>query len=312
MAWPAGNSGSVGFFAPQNGINGTLGIKLENSTEGNPLNGIYEKVEGSDNPVVGVSTLITFNSSATMTVAILGSIRTMRDFIEGPSILIPEIQDAIEYSKTDNGVSLSRLWLDNVTTTDFNFETVKGKDGKITVTDKKVDFEAGTYRFSSSFNYPQLEQLGPKEVLKESAHSLIEKFPDQTISLSFLSYTSKLLAGAWRFLTYFGRDSMISMLLLQPILSEGEGSAIEAVIGAVLDRINKTDGSAAHEETLGDYSTYLAFKKNETSTEPQYDYKMIDTDFFLPVVGLTLVALSFFSLTSILDSEILPRRLCRW
>jgi hypothetical protein len=102
-----------------------------------------------------------------------------------------------------------------------------------------LTFAAGQYRFSASFNYPQLEQLEPAEVLADTATDLITQNPDQTSSLSFLSYKDKLLAGTWRFLTYFGRDSMISMLLMQPILSE---DAIEAVIGAVLERINRTDG----------------------------------------------------------------------
>lgn len=107
--------------------------------------------------------------------------------------------------------------------------------------------------------------------------------PDQTTSLAFLSYEDKLLAGTWRFLTYFGRDSMISMLLMQPVLSEGENGAIEAVIGAVLERINRTDGTVCHEEVIGDYATYLNLKDNITSTEPRCDYKMIDTDYFLPI-----------------------------
>ncbi|KKY21832.1 putative glycogen debranching enzyme [Diplodia seriata] len=77
---------------------------------------------------------------------------------------------------------------------------------------------------------------------------------------------------------------MISLLLLQPVLSEGDGGAIEAVIGAVLERVNRTDGRVCHEETIGDYATYLNLQRNITSTAPLYDYKMIDTDFYLPVV----------------------------
>lgn len=77
---------------------------------------------------------------------------------------------------------------------------------------------------------------------------------------------------------------MIAYLLLEPILSKGNGSATEAVISAVLERINRTDGSVCHEETIGDYATYLNQQNNVTSTAPQYDYKMIDTDFYLPVV----------------------------
>ena len=84
-----------------------------------------------------------------------------------------------------------------------------------------------------------------------------------------------------------GRDSMIAYLLLEPVLSTGENSATEAVISAVLERINRTDGSVCHEETIGDYATYLNQQANLTSTAPQYDYKMVDTDFFLPVVMKT-------------------------
>ena len=110
-----------------------------------------------------------------------------------------------------------------------------------------MTFGAGAYQFDASFNYPQLEQLGPSEVLNEASSDLIKQNPDQTTSLSFLSYKDKLLAGTWRFLTYFGRDSMISMLLMQPILSD---AAIEAVISAVLERVNRTDGMYKLELTI--------------------------------------------------------------
>lgn len=70
---------------------------------------------------------------------------------------------------------------------------------------------------------------------------------------------------------------------MQPVLSEGENGAIEAVIGAVLERVNRTDGTVCHEEVIGDYATYLNLKDNITSTKPRCDYKMVDTDYFLPI-----------------------------
>jgi hypothetical protein len=149
---------------------------------------------------------------------------------------------------------------------------------------KTISLQAGYYVFSASFNYPQLTQLLPAQVLNNGSRALIEQQSDQTTSLSFLSYSEKLLAGAWRFLTYFGRDSMISALLLEPVLSQGNGSATEAVIGAVLERINRTDGSVCHEETIGDYATYSNLQENKTSTDPGFTYPMIDTDFYLPVL----------------------------
>ncbi|KAJ9637127.1 hypothetical protein H2199_007413 [Coniosporium tulheliwenetii] len=288
VAWPAGNSGVVAFFEPQNGVNGSLTISLENSTTtGQPLAPVYSAPSSAaGNPLVGVQGYIRLNSPAVLDVAILGSIRTIRDFTEGPSILIPQIQNAINFDQLDGGAfSLSRRWLDNETMTYLNFAPSADDDSaSITLNNRTLEFEAGLYLFSASFDYPQLDQLSPEEVLNPASRSLIAQNPDQAVSLSFLSYTTKLLAGAWRFLTYFGRDSMISALLLQPVLSEGENGAMEAVISAVLERINSTDGSVAHEETLGDYATYLNLQNNVTSTAPIYDYKMIDTDFFLPVL----------------------------
>jgi hypothetical protein len=282
IAWPAGNSGIVTFFSPQNGHNGTLGIQLQNSTNSNQtLQPIYN-TQSTGNPVIGVSGLVNFNSSSILSLAILGSIRTIRDFTEGPSLLQPVIQNATNYSISSTGeVTVQRTWLDNVTQTTLTFSSAGS--GQVSLQGSTVSFEAGTYNFTASFDYPQLTELTTTEVLNPQSQGLISQNTDQAQSLSFLSYNTKLLAGAWRFLTYFGRDSMISLLLLRPVLSEGEGGAIEAVIGAVLERINKTDGSVCHEETIGDYATFQNLQNNITSTAPQCSYIMIDSDYYLPV-----------------------------
>ncbi len=251
VAWPAGNSGIAAYFQPESGINGTLGIQLVNSTSGSPLSGIYDESKSS-NSTIGISTQIEFNSSAVLSVAILGSIRTIRDFVEGPSLLYPVIQNATNFSAIQGGVEITRLWLDNITTTTLSFIS---SNQAISLNNRTVIFPAGAYTMNVSFDYPQLTQLSSKDVLSPASGDLITQSPMQTTSLSFLSYTTKLTAGAWRFLTYFGRDSMISALLLQPVLSEGKGGAIEAVIAGVLERVNRTDGSVCHEETIGYVST---------------------------------------------------------
>jgi hypothetical protein len=287
VAWPAGNSGMAMFFQPQNGPNGTLAIELVNSTIGSPLSPVHKTTQGSELPYVGVQGILSFNSSATLTVPILGSVRTIRDFTEGPSLLQPVIQDAINVTRYNTtGAMISRMWLDNTTFTNFTMTPWQNPNSVIRINSraKTISFGAGFYQWQAFFNYPQLEQLPPQEVLNDEAQVLIRQQPSQTTSLSFLSYTEKLLAGAWRFLTYFGRDSMIAALLLEPVLSTGNGSATEAVIGAVLERINRTDGSVCHEETIGDYATYLNLQENITSTAPGFTYPMIDTDFYLPVI----------------------------
>jgi hypothetical protein len=249
VAWPAGNSGICTYFAPENGVNGTLGISVVNSTVGSPLSLNYTAIE--PNPGVGVQGTLRFNSSAVLTVPILGSIRTIRDFVEGPSLLQPKIQDAIQFTSfPDGSVMLERLWLDSVTTSAIKFTPVNSTS-KATISGKTVTFGAGDYVFSAEIDYPQLTQLPPTEVLNNASVELTSKMPVQTTALSFLSYSEKLLAGAWRFLTYFGRDLMISALLMDPVMSYGNASAMEAVLGSVCERINSTDGSACHEETIG-------------------------------------------------------------
>jgi hypothetical protein len=301
IAWPAGNSGICTFFQPQNGVNGSLGLELINSTVGTPLSAVYDdSVPGS--PIVGVTGVLSFNSSAELTIPILGSVRNIRDFTEGPSLLQPVIQDATNATKNRNGgASLSRLWLDNVTTTTFTMKPYGSTSSSIKVGNKTFSFEAGKYTFVASFNYPQLEQLTAKEVLSSESQDLVAQMPDQTTSLTFLSYTEKLLAGAWRFLTYFGRDSMISAFLLEPILSQGNGSAMEAVLGAVLERINRTDGSVCHEETIGDYATFLNYQNNITSTAASCTYPMIDTDYYLPILMER-----YFAQSSVGPSRLMP------
>src|SRR5690349_3590336 len=57
VAWPAGNSGIAAYFKPENGINGTLGIRLLNSPAGNPLGPVY-RTNSDGNATVGVTTTL--------------------------------------------------------------------------------------------------------------------------------------------------------------------------------------------------------------------------------------------------------------
>jgi len=289
IAWPSGNSGIVAFFSPEKSTSGSLGIHLENSTTGQIIEPISFPAQGSgnQNDRVGVSGLIHFDSPALLTLPIIGSIRSIRDYTEGGGNLDADVQNAVQTVKYGQaGGSFKRTWFDNETVASIDFTTTGSAEPvRIIEGDKwMLRFGTGTYRFMATYNYPQMNQLCPQEVLSPAARNLITQNPDQTKALSFLSYENKLLAGSWRFLTYFGRDSMISALLLQSVLSQGEHGAIEAVIAAVLERIDKTDGTICHEEVIGDYATYIHRKEGSASTAPSCDYKMVDTDFLLPIL----------------------------
>jgi hypothetical protein len=99
--------------------------------------------------------------------------------------------------------------------------------------------------------------------------------------LTFLSYREKFLAGSWRFNTYFGRDTLMSMALLGPAL---QPRAIEDGIGSVLERLSP-DGEVAHEEEVGEFAVLRNREAHGSPRgEPRYDYGMIDGSFLLPIV----------------------------
>ncbi|MFQ5534947.1 MAG: hypothetical protein ACE5EM_09030 [Sphingomonadales bacterium] len=102
-------------------------------------------------------------------------------------------------------------------------------------------------------------------------------------SLAFLSYRQKLLAGSWRFLTYFGRDTLLSVRLLMPVLTP---DAIEAGLASVIERTNGL-GEVAHEEEIGELAVLRNLGENGQATDaPLYDYAMKDDNFMLaPVVA---------------------------
>lgn len=182
------------FFAPLNGINGSLIVKAVNGTSEQPLHGVFDDSTnylGSNNPMVGVTASIELNDSAVLTTSILGSVRTIREFTDGSSVLAPEIQNATTLRLTDNTAEFNRLWLDNKTTSLMSF-SLMDSNGSLSIVDDHLRLEAGTYQFSATFNYPQLEQLSKMQVLNKQSHGLIESDREQTQSLSFLSYSKEL------------------------------------------------------------------------------------------------------------------------
>ena len=100
-------------------------------------------------------------------------------------------------------------------------------------------------------------------------------------ALNFLSYHEAFLAGSWRFDTYFGRDTLMSVRLLMPALTP---EAVEAALGAVLTRLSPA-GEVAHEENVGEFAVLEHLKSGISSAAPSFDYKMIDGTFMLAPVA---------------------------
>ncbi len=125
---------------------------------------------------------------------------------------------------------------------------------------------------------PALTPLGGGALLNASAAS----DPAARRALTFLSYREKFLAGSWRFNTYFGRDTLMSVRLLMPVL---QPAAIEAGLSAVLARLN--EGQVAHEEGIGEFAllTNRAHGRAAQGDKPDLDYKMVDGTYMLAPVA---------------------------
>jgi hypothetical protein len=149
-----------------------------------------------------------------------------------------------------------------------------------------------------SFDFIALSNDEPLTPI-EKPNLLTQQPPDsfELNALAFLSYKEKLQAGSWRFLTYFGRDTLLSVRMLMPGLKR---DVVEAALTAVLERLNLKQGvpdpnfdytievgDVSHEEELGDYAAWNNNKQSQKPAvlrQPRYDYKMIDDDFLLAPV----------------------------
>lgn len=163
--------------------------------------------------------------------------------------------------------------------------------------------------------------LRPQVLRRLSRDDLPQSTAAALRSLRFLSSGSKLLAGSWRFNTYFGRDTMMSLILLAPVL---QPDALEVGLQSVLDRLSEK-GQVAHEESVGDQAAlerlelfaeeaeagrlHEAAKHLEELERPVLDYKMVDDDFML--VWLLSVYLDHPGVTSARAEAFLGRSLSR-
>jgi hypothetical protein len=210
--------------------------------------------------------------------AVLSSIRVLRDYqvdgtVAGEILVRPETDG--------NTVSWSRPRLDGAPGYRLALEVT---DGSFTGT----QFDAGAdgrvrLRITALSGEPPLTPLSGAALFNGSEEN--DSRAQQT--LTYLSYREKLLAGSWRFDTYFGRDTLMSVRLLMPVLTP---AAIEASLGSVLARL-APDGEVAHEEAIGEFAV-LSHRRDggPLSDAPVLDYAMIDGNYLLaPVIASYLL-----------------------
>jgi hypothetical protein len=210
--------------------------------------------------------------------AVLSSIRVLRDY-QSTGTVPPEI--SVAPTVTGRTLTWVRDRLDGAAGYRLTLEVTHGEldHGRIRAAS---DGTIGL-RITGLTGETPLTPISGPELLAEAAGP----DPEARNTLTYLAYREKLLAGSWRFDTYFGRDTLMSVRLLMPALSP---TGIEDALGSVLARLSP-QGAVAHEEDIGEQAVLDHVKAGGSrSAAPVYDYKMIDGDYLLaPVVSAWLL-----------------------
>jgi hypothetical protein len=128
-----------------------------------------------------------------------------------------------------------------------------------------------------------------RQRLSKESPVAAKRFDEALRAFAFLSYREKFLAGSWRYLTYFGRDTMMTLMILYDCVKT---DVYESAMASVLDRVSDR-GEVAHEEDIGsqailrripDFIASPGTVERSSLAEPVYDYKMVDDDFMLPLM----------------------------
>jgi hypothetical protein len=265
VAFPAGNSGvGLWFNKSEQPVEWTLSRPptdvTEKDSKGRPLHGIEAEVT-VDTAKLGIHE------------AVLSSVRVLRDY-QALGTLPDGV--AVAPNVTANRIVWARSRLDGAPGYELSIEALDGA---------QVSKEAITGGANGKLRLKVVALTGETPLTPIDGTSLLTATAARDTRardvLAFLSYREKYLAGSWRFDTYFGRDSLMSLTLLAPVL---QNLAIESGIGAVLARL-APNGEVAHEEDIGEFAVLRNSKEGRGPIDtPIYDYGMIDDDFMLAPV----------------------------
>lgn len=303
VAFPAGNEGLALWFdsdvARDGAADETSGgrVALAPTLAAPPSAVVEPPADGvSARTVHGVAATVRFDACCVkLSRSVLGSVRTLREALDRDP---PEVVLA---GTTVDGDGVRRTLLDGRRLS-LRVEPLDGAtaaldvDGRLVLRAGSASPDAITARLSATTEAEPLAPIPADRVLaaSRSRGELDEHDRRDLQALAFLSYGEKLCAGSWRFLTYFGRDTLLSVRLMIDGLHP---DVIEAALGSVLSRLGPI-GEVAHEEAIGDFAALergaeaagdggrSAGDDNPPSSEPIYDYKMVDDDFLLaPIVA---------------------------
>jgi hypothetical protein len=265
VAFPAGNSGTALWFEARSALAWQPQVALE-AARHRAWHGVRAELTATTGPV-------------RIRQAILSSVRLIRDYQQTGAVPA-EVLTQPHVSRRE--IVWQRRRLDGAPGYRLTLRVLRGavtqstSDGALVLT-PGVDGRLHLRVTALTADRP-LTPIDAAQVLTAGAR------PDAQLrrTLAFLSYREKLLAGSWRFNTYFGRDTLMTSLLLAPVL---QPHVMEAALRAVLERLNAS-GEVAHEEDVGEYAVLQRMRAGEPASDaPLFDYSMVDDDFMLALVA---------------------------
>lgn len=266
VAFPAGNSGALLRFANED--SGMVWGAVENIA-------IVAQEDGNGRVLCGVGFEVGIEAGAvTVSEADVGSIRFLRKAVDYEKL---PPRPAANFHTRDKALRYSRERPDGESSYVLEVEVLHG-DLRVEETPRMVA-DGGTLRLrvTAASGDPLERPAGSDRLLNEQAS--VDAAPRR--ALDFLSYESKMLAGSWRFLTYFGRDTLLSLEMLMPVLTP---EAVEIGLGSVFERLSP-HGEVAHEEEIGEIAVYRNLAaQGRASATPVYDYDMVDDNLMLAPV----------------------------
>ena len=253
---------------------------------------------------------------------LLGSMRVERDFgyagrvkdpIDAPTFVPEEFKQLAErdsaYRKrlTPAFSLLTNVWRLRVSQASLDGRnhlalTLSGDPGRSTasVANGVLTVQArGTARVAITVEIatdgPALTPLTRKQIFTDAFRRFADSAKSPRLEreirgFELLSSKQKLMAGLPTYATYFGRDMLMTALLMQPVWAD---TMAEFVMGAALAKLGP-DGEVSHEEALGGQAIRengAEFLKTgdrrllQNLQATRENYWMVDDDFQLPVVA---------------------------
>jgi len=256
---------------------------------------------------------------------LLGSMRVERDFgyagrvrdsIDAPTFVVDEMKrlaerlggpfngrlaPSVQLASTERDWALrasqpsldgkNHLWL----TLRGDTRTTRAKLAGRVLTIRTLGSRPATVSVEIATDGPALDPLRRNQIFStafrrfaDSAKS--ERLEREVRGFELLSSRQKLMAGLPTYATYFGRDMLMTALLMEPVWAD---TMPEFVMGAALAKL-APNGEVSHEEALGGQAireNAAEFLKTGDSTllrnlqATRENYWMVDDDFQLPVVA---------------------------